>query len=142
MKMVLLAATAAFGLAGTTADAQRIKVAPNKGYLAIVSQPSSGGSYVMAAGLHEINGKAAVCGLVWFDTKSNTTKQIEPEFTKQKRFAVDGKVLGVTTSAFIRYDTEAEAKKGMAGCSLSNRKWGDVKDPKSFKVLFSKRSHL
>lgn len=138
--MVPLAATAALCLVATTVNAERITVTPKNSYKAVENKPSTGGSIMVAAGLHEINGKAAVCGLVWFEGSSGTTIQLEPKFTEKIRFAVDGKVLGVSSRAFIRYRSLAEAKAGQAGCSLSNRKWSDVKDPKSFEPVFSKRS--
>ena len=119
--------------------AQKITVQPNASYQGVENKIDAGGKYLLFAGLHEIGGKAAVCGLIYYDTKSGSTKQLERKFSKQLQFHVDGKVLGASSESFSRYADKAEAKGKEAGCSISNRKWTDVKNPKSFEIVFPKR---
>jgi hypothetical protein len=123
-KHVLLAAltAATISLSGMAA-AKAPEVDPANDFAGISYGVSSSGKIVVFAGVREIGGKVAVCGLVFFEKATGTTKGIEPDFTQQIAFSIGGQSLRVQTSLFSRFPSEAEAVKGKARCSATNRAW-------------------
>jgi hypothetical protein len=83
---------------------------------------SSGKVYVYFAP-REVGGKLAVCGFVYFEKATATTRSIEKQFTSQMYFSMGGAPLQVNTGKFKRYKTEDEANAGTAGCSMTNTAW-------------------
>ena len=127
-------------LAANAAQAQKITATPHGDYQGVTFEMTSGGSLTVAAGLHQINGKVAVCGFVWFENATGTTRNIEHLMTRKVQYVLDGRVLGVTPQSFVRLDSVEEAKTSKAGCSVLRKDWSDVKDPKSFHMTFPKRA--
>lgn len=84
---------------------------------------TSSGEVVVYAGVREIGGKVAVCGLVWFDKATATTRVIEPKFTEKISFKIDGKGLRVSTRLFNRFKTKEDATTGLARCSVTQTVW-------------------
>ena len=123
-KHVLLAALAAadISLSGMTL-AKTPEVDPASDFAGISYGVSSSGKIIVFAGVREIGGKVAVCGMVFFEKATSTTKSIEPDFTQQMSFCIGGQSLRVQTSRFSRFPSEAEAMKGKARCSVTNRAW-------------------
>jgi hypothetical protein len=83
---------------------------------------SAGKVYVYFAP-REVGGKLAVCGFVFFEKATATTRSIEKQFTSQMYFTMGGAPLKVNTGKFKRYKTEDEANAGTAGCSMTNTAW-------------------
>lgn len=78
------------------------------------------------AGIRNMNGKLAVCGLVFFEKMANaTTRSAEKDITDELRVKVGGTAEKVTTRSFKRYLTEEEAKGKTAGCSVTGTSWQD-----------------
>ncbi len=109
-------------MSGMTA-AKTPEVDPANDFAGISYGITSSGKAVVFAGVREIGGKVAVCGIVFFEKATGTTKSIEPDFTQQISFSISGKSLRVQTSLFSRFPSEAEAIKGKARCSVTNRAW-------------------
>jgi hypothetical protein len=118
----VLAAALSFAPGLAAAGAPEVK--PANDFAGIGYTVTSTGTIVVSAGLREISGKVAVCGIVWFEkTVTNTTKVIEVKFTDQIKFSAGSKALRVNTRVFKRYDSEAAAKAGMARCSVTATPW-------------------
>ena len=121
----------------TPAHAEKVTVQARPDYKGMwASFDGKSSRFDLYAGLHEINGKAAVCGLIFFGDQANgTTRVLEKKRSKHVQYLVDGRPLVIHVSDFIRYDSEAEARKsGKAGCTVTRKAWSDIKDPKSFKL--------
>lgn len=83
---------------------------------------TSGGQIVVFAGIRNIGGKVGVCGVVWFEDVTATTRSLERQFTEQVGFSIAGKPLSVSTGAFKRYTDVDEAKDtGIARCATTRR---------------------
>lgn len=102
------------------------EVKPSKDFQGIGYSITSSGNVVIFAGVRAIEGKVAVCGLVYFEKATSTTKAVEPQFTEKVRFSIGGKGLSVSTRAFKRYKTEAEAYAGNARCAITTTAWNDA----------------
>jgi hypothetical protein len=84
----------------------------------------SGGDILIYAGVREIGGKTGVCGVIWFEGATSTTKTIERQFTEKMSFSIAGQPIRVSTSDFMRYNSREEVEKaGIARCFKSNRAW-------------------
>lgn len=126
MKHLGLAAAIAVSviLSSSAGNAGVPEVKPANDFEGVSYSVTSTGTVVVVAGLREIGGKVAVCGLVWFEkTVSNTTKVIEVKFTDKIKYAVGGKALQVNSRLFKRYPNAEEAKAGVARCSVTKVAW-------------------
>jgi hypothetical protein len=94
-----------------------------KDFVGIGYSLSSSGNVVVYAGVREIGGKVAVCGLVWYEKATSSTRAIEAKFTEKVVFKIDGKGLSVNTRVFGRFKTEEEAFRGLARCSVTQTPW-------------------
>ena len=84
----------------------------------------SGGDILIYAGVREIGGKTGVCGVIWFEGATSTTKTIERQFTEKMGFSIAGQPIRVSTGDFKRYNSREEVEKaGMARCFKSNKPW-------------------
>lgn len=117
------ALAAAFCLSANLAAAAGPEVKPSKDFQGVGYSISSSGSVVVFAGVREMSGKVAVCGFVFFEKATSSTVAIEPKFTEKMRFSIAGKGLSVSTRAFKRYKTEAEAFAGNARCAITTTPW-------------------
>lgn len=70
-----------------------------------------------------MDGQIWVCGKVWTSNAINTAKRLERAATQRIRFSVLGQDLRVSTSEFIRYDSEEQALAGTARCSVTRTAW-------------------
>lgn len=85
---------------------------------------SSGGRYTMFAAAREVNGKVAVCGMVWFENATGTSRATEPALTERIAFRVGGQGLTVNTRAFRRYtDVAAAQAEQKARCAVTSTAW-------------------
>jgi hypothetical protein len=84
---------------------------------------SSSGTVFVYVAPREVSGKLAVCGFVFFEKATATTRSLEKQFTSQMYFSIGGTRLTVNTGKFKRYKTEDEANAGTAGCSVTNVAW-------------------
>jgi hypothetical protein len=75
------------------------------------------------SGVHEVNGRLAICGLVVIDTNDNSLKRAEKQIARQIRYRLGNEDLIVQTASFKRYSSEADARAGTAGCSVLKRPW-------------------
>ena len=110
-------------LAPNFAAAGAPEVKPAQDFQGIGYSVTSSGKVAVFAGARDIGGKLAVCGLVYFEKPSATTRAAEPLFTEHIRFSIAGKGLSVNSHAFKRYKTEAEAFAGNAGCAVTTTPW-------------------
>jgi len=85
---------------------------------------TSSGQIIIFAGARDIGGKVAICGVVFFEDATATTRSLERQFTEKVGFSLAGKPIPVSTGVFKRYKSVEEAKAGgTARCSTSNRPW-------------------
>lgn len=120
-------AVSVFLLLTTTLAAASPEVKPGSDFQGISYSMSTSGQVVVYAGLRNIKGKLAVCGLVFFEKKANaTTRAAERQITDNIRFGIAGKSIKVTPRSFTRYVTEKEADGGTAGCSVTAKTWQDA----------------
>jgi hypothetical protein len=104
------------------------EVAPGQDFQGIGFSLSSSGEVVIFAGVRNIGGKVAVCGIVWYEKKATaTTRSIEAKFTEKVRFSIAGKGLSVATRLFKRYESKEAAQTGnVARCSVTTTPWKDA----------------
>lgn len=120
------AAVAVAVLLPTLAIAGVPEVEPGNDFQGISYSISTSGVVVIYAGIRNVNGKLAVCGLVFFEKKANaTTRSAEKGISENIRFKVGGTAVKVTTRSFKRYMTEEEARGKTAGCSVTGKAWQD-----------------
>ena len=117
------AIAAAICVCATFAVAGGTEVKPSKDFQGLGYSITSSGNVVVFAGVREMAGKVAVCGFVFFEKATSSTIAIEPRFTEKMRFSIAGKGLSVSTRAFKRYKTEAEAFAGNAHCAVTTTPW-------------------
>lgn len=104
--------------------AEAILVKPDSSFQAIAFGKGKKLDLAIYAGVREIDGKVAVCGLVFFgDKTTNSLRQGEPQITRKLKYSLGGIKLNPQTSNFKRYKTEAEALAGKAGCSVTSQPW-------------------
>lgn len=115
--------TALFFLVPTVTMAAVPEVQPANDFVGIGYRVSSSGEVIVYAGVREIGGRLAICGLVWFEKATASTRSIEPKFSEKIVFRIDGKGLAVTTRVFSRFKTEDDAAKGKARCSVTQTAW-------------------
>ena len=99
------------------------EVKPGQDFVGIGYGLSSSGDVVVYAGVREIGGKVAVCGLVWYEKATSSTRAVEAKFTEKMSFKIDGKGLSVNTRQFNRFKTKEEAQQGLARCSVTQTAW-------------------
>ena len=99
------------------------EVKPGKDFVGIGYSISTSGNVNVYAGVREIGGKVAVCGMVWYEKATSSTRAIEAKFTEKMTFKIAGKGLTVSTRTFSRYKTEEEAAAGVARCSVTTTAW-------------------
>lgn len=129
----------------TAAQAQKVTAKANNSYQGMWGSFEGAGRYDLFAGLHEVNGKVAVCGLVYFSKGvNNTTKLLEKKQSKHVQYIVDGKPLVAQHTDFIRYASEDEAREAgfVTGCTVTGKDWSSLKDPKSFKLGLPPRGRI
>lgn len=119
------------------ANAERATATIDNSYKGMESSFTTSSGYVLFAGLHKINDKIAVCGLIWYTDASNaTSKQLEKSRSKYVQYHVDGKALIIHSADFKRYGSEDEAMASRkTGCTVTKRPWSQVKNPKSFELI-------
>lgn len=117
------AAAVIAAMAPNLASAAVPEVQPGKDFVGIGYSISSSGNVIVYAGAREIGGKVAVCGLVWYEKATSSTRAIEAKFTEKMAFKIAGKGLSVSTRAFNRFKSEAEAAVGLARCSVTTTPW-------------------
>lgn len=111
----------------TLASAAVPEVEPGNDFQGISYSISTSGQVVIYAGIRNVNGKLAICGLVFFEKKANaTTRSVEKDITDKLRFKVGGTAVKVTTRSFKRYMTEEETKGQTAGCSVNGKAWQEA----------------
>lgn len=104
--------------------AQRVLIDPGANYQGFVFGTRNKAEVVIYAGVHDIDGKVAVCGLVFFgDNVSNQLRFGEQQLSRQVQYSLNGARLRVDTSRFKRYETELDALVGKAGCSVTEQPW-------------------
>ena len=74
------------------------------------------------SGVHQVNGKLAICGLIIITTKDNSLARGERQIARQLSYRLGGEDLFVQSDSFKRYKSEAEAFAGTAGCSVFKRR--------------------
>jgi hypothetical protein len=79
--------------------------------------------FIVVAGVENIGGHVAVCGLVFFTPIGSQAVSYEPFITQKLKFSIGGTRLRVQTGAFRRYKTEELALAGTAGCSVTSVPW-------------------
>lgn len=79
--------------------------------------------FVIVAGAREVEGRVAVCGLVFFTSAGEHARSYERKVTRKVKFSIGGARLLVQTDSFRRFDSEAEAVDGTAGCAVTNAPW-------------------
>jgi hypothetical protein len=99
------------------------EVTPGKDFVGMGYSLSSAGNVIVYAGVREIEGKVAVCGMVWYEKATSSTRAIEAKFTEKMSFKIAGKGLSVGTRSFNRFKTEDEAANGTARCSVTTTAW-------------------
>ncbi len=99
------------------------EVKPGNDFVGIGYSVSTAGNVIVYAGVREISGKVAVCGMVWYEKATSSTRAIEAKFTEKMSFKIAGKGLTVSTRSFNRYKTEDEAANGLARCSVTTTAW-------------------
>lgn len=99
------------------------EVPPGKDFVGIGYSLSSAGDVIVYAGVRDIGGKVAVCGMVWYEKATSSTRAIEAKFTEKMSFKIAGKGLSVSTRAFNRFKTEQDAANGTARCSVTTTSW-------------------
>lgn len=102
------------------------------------------GSLIVAGFLVEDKGMATVCGLYYvLDTDNATMRGRARTLVDSVYFTVDGRALGISTSAFKSFKSEAEVKaasdRDLVGCVRSKTSIDSIKNPASFKIRL--RSH-
>lgn len=102
------------------------EVKPSNDFQGISYSITTSGNVVVFAGVRDISGKVAVCGLVFFEKATSSTMAIEPKFTEKVRFSIAGKGLSVSSRAFKRYKSEAEAFAGNARCAVTTTPWKEA----------------
>ncbi len=116
-------ATALISLA-TSAFATPPEVVPHADYQGVIFGSDPGKpELAVYSGIHEVNGKLAVCGIVVIDTKDNSLKRAEKQIARQLTYRFGGEDLSVQTAAFKRYESPEAADAGLAGCWVSRRDW-------------------
>ena len=135
IREILTAATLILGLV-SAAHAEKATAQANNTYQGMWGKFGSAGRYDLYAGLHQINGKVAVCGMIYYsEDANNTTKVLEKKRSKYVQYIVDGKPLVIHAADFIRYNTEKEALASQkTGCTVTRKDWSTIKNPKSFKI--------
>jgi hypothetical protein len=88
---------------------------------------STSGLVVVYAGVRNVQGKLAICGVVFFEKRATaTTRAAEKEVTDTIHFKVSGTTIRVSPRSFKRYMSEDEASAGNAGCSVTTKVWQDA----------------
>lgn len=125
MKSLFLSCVVSFALsvAPSLASAATPEVKPSADFLGLEVTIQPSGKIVAYVGKREIEGKVAVCGIVFVTGNSSTARVIEPKITEKIRFEIAGQLLRVNTRAFKRYKSEADAMAGNAGCSVTTTPW-------------------
>lgn len=99
------------------------EVPVEKDFVGLGYSLSSSSDVVVYAGAREVAGKVAVCGLVWYEKATSSTRAVEAKFTEKMTFKIGSKGLTVSTRAFNRFKTEEDAAKGKARCSVTTTPW-------------------
>jgi hypothetical protein len=99
------------------------EVKPGQDFVGIGYSLSSSGNVIVYAGIREIGGKVAVCGMVWYEKATSSTRAIEAKFTEKMSFKIGKKGLTVSTRAFNRFKTKEDAQAGQARCSVTTTAW-------------------
>lgn len=124
-----------------SAEARYPEVTPGNDFQGInVDMSSMGGVIVVYAGVREISGNTAVCGVVFFEKPNGTLKSIESKVTAKLLFSIAGKRLNVRTSAFKRYTTEDEARAGTARCWVTKTPWAVAYGKTALKIELERGS--
>ena len=107
----------------TVAPAAVPEVTPGQDFAGYSYSLSSSGAVFVYAGVREIGGKVAVCGLVWYEKATSSTRAIEAKFTEKMTFKIEGKGLTVTSRLFSRFKTKDDASRGKARCAVTQTAW-------------------
>lgn len=99
------------------------EVMPGKDFVGMGYSLSSSGNVVVYAGVREISGKVGVCGMVWYENATSSTRAVEARFTEKMTFKIGSKGLSVSTRAFNRFNTQDDAQIGKARCSVTTAPW-------------------
>jgi hypothetical protein len=137
MRNTFFAAIAGFWLAADAAGAAPPEVPFAKDFQIMGITITSGGDILTYAAARNVGGKVAICGAVWFENATATTRTLERQFTEKIAFTLAGKAIPVSTGVFKRYKTLAEAEAvGVARCSVTNRAWQPAyeKTPLRFEI--------
>ena len=102
------------------------EVKPGQDYVGVSYDITTLGTISVYAGARNVDGKVAVCGLVWYSNSIPATKIHEPEFTEKMTFTLAGKGLTVSSRIFNRYKSEAAAANGLARCAVTTSDWKPV----------------
>jgi hypothetical protein len=112
-------------ITGSQAIARGPEVAPANDFAGLSYAINTRSEVIVFAGLRNVGGQVGVCGMVWTNNATNTAKRLERAATQRIRFSVLGQDLRVSTSEFIRYDSEEQALAGTARCSVTRTAWQD-----------------
>lgn len=99
------------------------EVQPGRDFVGMGYSLSSSGNVIVYAGVREIGGKVAVCGMVWYEKATSSTRTAEAKFTEKMTFKIGNKGLTVSTRTFNRFKTEEDAQSGKARCSVTTTPW-------------------
>ncbi len=99
------------------------EVKPGPDFVGVGYSLSSSGNVIVYAGVREVGGKVAVCGMVWYEKATSSTQAIEAKFTEKMSFKIGKKGLSVNSRAFNRFKTKEDAEAGLARCSVTTTAW-------------------
>ena len=86
LRVVKVAVALAF-MVPNLAMAKVPEVKFGKDFIGVGYSISSSGNVVVYAGVREIGGKVAVCGMVWYEKATSSTRAIEAKFTEKMTFS-------------------------------------------------------
>ena len=94
------------------------------------------GAVNIVAMLDQADGKIVVCGIYFYDDKTNgVTKAVTDQVLKSVFFTLDGKNLGLTAQKFKGHENADAAKASQeTRCMATKRTVESVKDARSFKA--------
>jgi hypothetical protein len=108
------------------AHAEAPSVQADRDFQGLQYSLTSSGNIVTFAGARNIGGKLGVCGLVFFENATASTRALEKKFAEHIQFKIAGKAIHVETAYFTRYATKQDSMVGKAGCSVTTRAWDPV----------------
>lgn len=107
----------------TPALAEIPTVKPGQDFIGIGYELTSSGKVEVYAAPRQVGDKLAICGLVFVEKATNTTKALEGRFSEKIGFHLAGKSVRVQTGLFKRYYSKDDMASALAGCSVTQKPW-------------------